>query len=339
MAIQHNTIMKICLIPPTSDWAIQTGFLKTWEDMVADFPLDGEGYSLVNDESLADFSIYHTQEDMNSRIADIIKPLSSRDIQRFTWDMADRPTGRLSGFYCSLPKRLFDHRRHSTLSYPIPFNEFIEQFPRADATLDFSFLGKMTAGVRVRLVDHFADQAIRANCVVRESAPLPWSWSQETRSDAAVMASKWEYIELIRRSKFVLCPRGYGTGTFRMFESMQAGRVPVIISDDYVFPSGIDWSSCSITVPEHQIQTIPAVIESRLPDWEALADNARAVWEQHFSPQKMMDTIAARLHELSRSINEASFSSWKHSALIGSAILQEYVRPIAGQIRKKIGIM
>ena len=38
------------------------------------------------------------------------------------------------------------------------------------------------------------------------------------------------YAELTKASKFVLCPRGVGASTIRLFETMRMGRVPVILS-------------------------------------------------------------------------------------------------------------
>jgi len=49
------------------------------------------------------------------------------------------------------------------------------------------------------------------------------------------------YIEAIRGAKFSICPRGISPSSYRLYESMQLGRCPVVVSDDWVPPDGPDW--------------------------------------------------------------------------------------------------
>lgn len=89
----------------------------------------------------------------------------------------------------------------------------------------------------------------------------------------------------IRKSAFVLCPRGGGTATFRLFETMMLGRVPVIISDQWVPPIGPAWDRCSIRVPERQVHTIPSLLEQHRDMALSMGDAARDAWLEWFSPQ------------------------------------------------------
>lgn len=45
-----------------------------------------------------------------------------------------------------------------------------------------------------------------------------------------------EYCNLMARSVFALCPRGYGKSSFRIAEAIQYGAIPVYISDEFVLP-------------------------------------------------------------------------------------------------------
>ena len=40
-----------------------------------------------------------------------------------------------------------------------------------------------------------------------------------------------KFENLIKSSFFFLCPRGYGPASFRLYESIELGTVPVYISD------------------------------------------------------------------------------------------------------------
>lgn len=45
-----------------------------------------------------------------------------------------------------------------------------------------------------------------------------------------------EYCNLMARSVFALCPRGYGKSSFRIAEAIQYGAIPVYVSDEHVLP-------------------------------------------------------------------------------------------------------
>jgi hypothetical protein len=45
-----------------------------------------------------------------------------------------------------------------------------------------------------------------------------------------------EYCKIFARSKYVLCPRGYGLSSFRIQEAIDMQAIPVYISDEFIFP-------------------------------------------------------------------------------------------------------
>lgn len=73
---------------------------------------------------------------------------------------------------------------------------------------------------------------------------------------------KKEYQDVLARSRFSLCPRGSGPSTVRFWESLQAGAIPILISDDMVLPEGVDWDRCIIRIPECGVTKIKEVIAS-----------------------------------------------------------------------------
>jgi hypothetical protein len=91
------------------------------------------------------------------------------------------------------------------------------------------------------------------------------------------------YLRSIEDSAFVLCPRGGGTATFRLFETMMYGRVPVILSDQWVPPDGPNWDSFSLRVNESEVNTIPVLLETYAADAPSMGRAARSAWEEWFS--------------------------------------------------------
>lgn len=92
------------------------------------------------------------------------------------------------------------------------------------------------------------------------------------------------YVEDIRESAFVLCPRGLGRGTIRLFESMELGRAPVILSDDWIYPEHVDWSACSISIREKDVLGIPAILEWFRGRAAEMGMRARQEWEKYYAP-------------------------------------------------------
>ena len=106
------------------------------------------------------------------------------------------------------------------------------------------------------------------------------------------------YRELIEKSRFVLCPRGLGVASFRIFETMSAGRVPVIIADEWLEPdAGRPWSEFSIRVPEAGVDTIPVLLRSAQPCWKEMGNAARQVYEERFSSRVFLSVLLSRLTE------------------------------------------
>src|SRR5262249_44306752 len=111
-------------------------------------------------------------------------------------------------------------------------------------------------------------------------------------------AAKRRYSDLLWSARFILCPRGQGTGSIRLFEVLKAGRVPIIISDEYVLPQlrgPTGWSDGALIVGEGAISEIPALIQRKMEAWPRMAANARRIWEENFAEETIIDYLAHNL--------------------------------------------
>ncbi len=246
----------------------------------------------------------------------------------FVWDSSDLPSGRRPGLYCSLPRSLFDPRRHRSFCYPIRYNECIQAAAPADAQHLYGFVGGITSGVRRRLVATLRRVGRPAEMLLVEQAG-PWN----QMFDRGGLPAKRQYAEALRRSRFFLCPRGNGVGSVRLFETMEAARVPVIISDAYVPPAGIDWDNCSVRVSERQLERIPEILASRSADWPRLAANARRAWEAKFSPAAKLGTLAGALREL---LAGDTRETWRNRARLTVHWARLHTRRRLGALRGRL---
>ena len=199
----------------------------------------------------------------------------------------DLARGFLPGLYASLTPRNFDPALHRAAAYPYVYNR-VEDFAGAQAAPEylFSFTGSLRSHpVRRRLYQLHAG----AEGVLMRVADVAFHAHTE--------AQKRQYVEDMLASLFVLCPRGWSPASYRLFEAMQLGRCPVIISDDWMPIEGVDWTACAIRIREKDIAALPAILSRRRSEAEILGAAARAAWEACFSDATkfrfMFDQLAA----------------------------------------------
>lgn len=74
-----------------------------------------------------------------------------------------------------------------------------------------------------------------------------------------------EYKNLLDRSIFSLCPRGYGYTSFRIFEAIRCESIPIFIWEDkYVLPYQdiIDWKEISILIHSKDLHKLPKILDN-----------------------------------------------------------------------------
>lgn len=206
----------------------------------------------------------------------------------FVYDERDLPCDSLPGVYVAMPRGSFDPRRHRAFAYYRLANN-VRDVPGDDPDLLFSFQGRDVGPVRPAV---FALSHPRK--VVEDTSRHDFFGGHGALLDDA----RHRYREVMGRSKFVLCPRGSGTSSFRLFEALACGRVPVVVSDDWVAPQGIDWQTCSVRVPEREVSTIPDRLEALEPEWCGLSAAARSVYREWFADDVWFHRVVEHCREL-----------------------------------------
>ncbi len=69
-----------------------------------------------------------------------------------------------------------------------------------------------------------------------------------------------EFAQHLQQTTYVLCPRGCENYSYRAYEALRFGRVPVIVDSGMVLPSSIDWEKVAIIVPDECKESIRARI-------------------------------------------------------------------------------
>jgi len=69
-----------------------------------------------------------------------------------------------------------------------------------------------------------------------------------------------EYIDVTNKSLFTLAPRGYGYTSFRLFEAILVGSIPVYIWEDKLilpYQDKLDWTEFAILIRSDEIHELP----------------------------------------------------------------------------------
>ena len=113
-------------------------------------------------------------------------------------------------------------------------------FPNSEKDILVSFLGSVTHPVRESIKNNILDE----NIIFRDTYHITSNFFDENKNKEEL-----EYIDILSRSRFSLCPRGTNPNSMRLWESLAAGAIPILISDDYKLPEW-DWDNTIITLPE-----------------------------------------------------------------------------------------
>lgn len=100
-----------------------------------------------------------------------------------------------------------------------------------------------------------------------------------------------EYQNILARSRFSLCPRGTGASTIRFWESLQAGAIPVLISDAMRLPKGWDWYQTIVRIAENDAANWPEIVEEIASENEHLMRKSCLAAYNRFSGNNLVSNI------------------------------------------------
>jgi len=105
------------------------------------------------------------------------------------------------------------------------------------------------------------------------------------------------YCDILARSVFALCPRGYGISSFRILESMQQGAIPIYCSDTYIIPHDVPFEQYGVLIDEADIPLIDEILRSFTPDQIAHKQmRLKEVYNEYY-------TFEANKHLILKNIN------------------------------------
>ena len=102
----------------------------------------------------------------------------------------------------------------------------------------------------------------------------------------------------------------------------------MILSDEWVEPSGISWESCSVRIPERDARSLTMRLEEIEPEWPTMSIAARAAFDGQLGPDVWFHHIVEACRELrdaggcgltrqwtTRAYWRSAARHWKHNVL------------------------
>lgn len=99
------------------------------------------------------------------------------------------------------------------------------------------------------------------------------------------------FVKSLAESKMVLAARGGGLSSYRFFEAMSAGRVPILLADDWELPCKdlIEWDKCILQIQEEHARRTGELLEHYLQrhsnrELSEMGMAAYAAWRSYLAP-------------------------------------------------------
>lgn len=233
----------------------------------------------------------------------------------FSLSLRDKPLVFNRGLYESSSTHWFSRDRVRTGAYPrSTFNSLIASHQADDdgnahKHYLFSFIGRASHPVRQRL---FECKSSRDDVLIEDSSNFNF-WGIQTSTERECRLR--HYYDALRLSRFSLCPRGAGTGSIRLFESMLMGVAPIIVSDDWILPKGPAWKEFAIVVKERQIAEIERIAAEHEADYVEMGQCARRAYLDHFADDRYFNYVVDNCLDIMRTqrIAERHYWTWRYA--------------------------
>lgn len=258
--------------------------LPTWQDLT---DRSGNHDYFTNDPNIADRIVFidlHQAHHLNVRKSVsqhwLYKKYSNKIL---VWNETDRPIFDVRGLYVNVPKSVSEDKAIVPIPYlHVPADSLFHgtNFSTKGRKIKCTYRGTNTHKCRRNL---------------SSLQVTGYSLVDSTMSDSL---SRTDFLSELDNSIHVICPRGHGLSSFRLYEAMARGCLPVIVADGWIAPQIIPWDRFCTFVKEAEIPQLP----KRLIYSELEISNRQAALMQAYStylaPNVRMDYFLRQISDV-----------------------------------------
>lgn len=196
----------------------------------------------------------------------------------------DKPVVGFCGqAYAPLHKNVYDYFR--TLLRNVSF--YLKYSPFEPQSLYPSTL------LRKKIIEYLQKHpSVQTNFIIRNA------YRAGAKSAAEKERTSMEYYQNMMDSDYIVCVRGNGNFSARLYETLAMGRIPIIINTDCIYPWDdiLDWKKIGVWVERNEVSQIADIVSafhSNISDVDfAHAQiNARRIWVEHLSMSGFFSTL------------------------------------------------
>lgn len=280
-------------------WRNEEGMLR------AAFPRNDPQLVLVEDPQSADIVLIGNVRTENEYLRLRLNPVVLAHPEKcFVLNWGDFPARYLKGILTNLDRSIWNLGRFESGGFftihPDFQNPYVNDFylarsmPAEKRDYFFSFVGRDCTPLRNQL---FKLKFSRGDVFVKDNS----HFNNFSHQNTGATPERFLYFDAMVRSKFALAPRGWGPGTSqRLFDAMQLGIAPVILSDKWVLPPGPDWHSFAVFVREGSIADIEKILTKHEDRYQEMGRLARAAYEQYFHGEAYIRYLVDSCHRINR---------------------------------------
>lgn len=154
--------------------------------------------------------------------------------------------------------------------------KFIDEVRTIPKTNDFCFIGQTLYHSRSMLRPENINLPKKARYDFEETKPI---WNISNTKDRVKLTK--DFIRRVASSKYCFAPRGIGSNSFRLYQSLISGTIPIIYGMlDYPFDDELDWGEFSVN-GDHglDVSDFEKLLEADLP---LMRNEATHVWDKYF---------------------------------------------------------
>jgi Exostosin family len=151
------------------------------------------------------------------------------------------------------------------IGYPIPLNCLPSNFTKKERNIKCSFIGVINGrhSIREKLRNELLNDN---NFLISEKIDYN------------------SFLDILEKSEFTLCPRGYGLTSFRICESLQHESIPIYVSDNFWLPfkDEFNFTDIGFLINENEIYKIKNIINISTEEKNKLLEKGKEIYKQFF---------------------------------------------------------
>jgi hypothetical protein len=156
------------------------------------------------------------------------------------------------------------------------------------------FCGAITHPIRKQIIGEINKLGLPTNFIIRENFWGGDVWGSKVRS---------EYINNTLNSDIIICLRGAGNFSYRFYETLCLGRIPLVVDTDLVFPfeDFINYDKRIIRINNNNIENLFNDILSfwnDIQNYKLFQENTINFWEKNLSPMGFINNLNTYKHEI-----------------------------------------